>query len=238
MLLSAPTKSGKTYFLQRYIEEYGHYYDHILIVSPSTEFNRDYQDLRRNQEKVRFLTPDKQVVNTIYNAQRKASLRAKEHPNEFIVPHTFIIFDDVIDSGLMNFRGICDKYAERGRHLNLTAAFCTQRLSASSRSIRINARLFIFFKPFAVSETESFVERMVPRHVRKEFLKFLHEVVFSEKYQFLLYDQRDNANQFYYGKTEDFIQGTMQHIDFLQQSWKTAVAGGDDDDDGDDSDFS
>ena len=122
-----------------------------------------------------------------------------------------LVLDDCIDSGLFDFRGLSDIIAERGRHFGVSAFFSTQRLTALSKSIRIGCDYFDFFKPHAIQELESFIEKFVSKNNIKAFRKKFSQV-YSEMYMIVFYDpnQLEGYNQFKVGKTQDFIKGHLR----------------------------
>ena len=100
----------------------------------------------------------------------------------------------MIDSGLMNFKGLCDKFAERGRHIDFSVIATSQRMSAVSRSVRLNSDLFIIFCPYSISEIEQFLEQFVSRGQKKQIRKALDDI-FNEAYQFVLLDNSQRTGK-------------------------------------------
>lgn len=128
-------------------------------------------------------------------------------------PRILLILDDCIDSNVLNFRGANDMIAERGRHIKITAIYTSQRESAVSKSIRINADYYIIFSPFAIAELEKFVERMIPKSRRKELLPLL-ESLFEQPYHFLLVDndEREWNKKLKWSTAEQLMEGRYEYL--------------------------
>jgi hypothetical protein len=126
-------------------------------------------------------------------------------------PRTLLILDDCIDSGVMNFRGTVDRFAERGRHINISTIISSQRISAVSRSIRLNSDYFIIFSPYSISEMEQYLEQFVPRDRRKETRIHLLEV-FETPYQFILLDnaEKNPSKKLKVSNADWFVKGQFE----------------------------
>ena len=114
----------------------------------------------------------------------------KENPDEYDVPSTLIILDDIIDSGLMRWgsnKNVVDEIAERGRHYNMSVVITSQYMSAVSPSLRRNAEALFLFAPINFADVDRTLEEYVPKRWRKEFLERVEEV-FSERFAFIIID--------------------------------------------------
>lgn len=129
----------------------------------------------------------------------------KEDEEELECPNTLLVLDDCVDSGVIQFKGAVDKIAERGRHIRLSTIISSQRLSAISRSVRLNSDYFIMFSPYSVSELEQFLEQFVSKKDVKE-LRVKISAVFEKPFWFIVLDnaekdvtkklKKSNANKF------------------------------------------
>jgi hypothetical protein len=128
-------------------------------------------------------------------------------------PRMLLILDDVIDSGVMNFRGSVDKIAERGRHINMSLVLCSQRISAISRSIRLNSDYFIIFSPHSIGETEQYLEKFISRQDRKKVREMMVNI-FSQPYAFIVLDNgKKMTEKLRYSTAQEFSMGESHLIE-------------------------
>jgi hypothetical protein len=122
-----------------------------------------------------------------------------------------LILDDCIDSGVMNFRGSVDKIAERGRHINMSAIICSQRISAISRSVRLNSDYFIIFNPHSIGELEQYIEQFVSRTNRKALRESIQDI-FAVPFTFLLLDntEKNPKKKLKISSAQDFVRGKTE----------------------------
>lgn len=214
MTIIAPRGSGKS-FLTRTILQNGliDNFDHIHILCPSLKFNKDYEDFKSHDKFKFHPDPSREVVEELFYEHSKLKESLK-YDDVYDCPDSLIIFDDCIDSNVLSFKGVVDKIAERGRHINISAIIMSQRLSAVSRSIRINSTLFIMFSPFSISETEKYVEQFIPRSLRKGVIGALEEV-YREEYNFLIHDNtvKDWREKLKYSNADDFVNNYWEYLE-------------------------
>lgn len=228
MVLSAPRRAGKSFLVEKLLrtKEIQDKYDHIIIMSPSVDFNDDYDEFRDNPKFSITTQIDTVTLDNLYEkmAEAKRKVKARERQRrrnpsvdifeedneleELLMPNILLILDDAIDSGVMQFLGVLDKFAERGRHFNASMIGIAQRISAISRSVRLNADYFIIFSPFSMGEFEKFIEEFVSRDKRKELRERVDEI-FSKKYEFILVDntETDPAHKLKTSNADRFIMG-------------------------------
>lgn len=206
----APRRSGKSY-LNKTLLKGGliDRFDHVFIMSPSIAFNHDYDEFKdiANVELVTKIS--KEFVEQLIAKQEEVSALTKD-AEDMECPTTLLILDDLIDSGIFDFRGIIDRIAERGRHIHMSLIVSSQRLTAVSRSVRINSDLFIVFAPSSISELEKFVEDFLPRTARGASLQLLTDL-YNEKYQFLILNATETNwyNKLQYSEASKFVQGIV-----------------------------
>jgi hypothetical protein len=197
---------------------------------PSLKFNDDYGDfLERDDELFTFIgDPSRQILEELFDRQCHVKERVREQekmiqrkrqgpasyvPDEdelLVCPKTLLILDDMIDSGLMNFKGMCDRFAERGRHIDFSVIATSQRMSAVSRSVRLNSDLFIIFCPYSISEIEQFLEQFVSRSQKKQIRAALDDI-FNQKYQFVLLDNsQPTGKKLQTSNADDFCASKVQ----------------------------
>lgn len=197
LALAAPRGSGKSYFVGKLLRTgLLKEYDHVVIMCPSLKFNDDYLEFKGEENVSWIPNVTREKVEALFESQERAmelvKIREREEPDLpiLICPKTLLILDDCVDSGLLTFRGLIDKIAERGRHIDLDLMVLVQRISSLSRSVRINSTYFGIFSPFTVDELEQFVKQFVPKSKQKGIYEKV-EAVFAEPYQFLILDNTE-----------------------------------------------
>lgn len=222
--ISAARKSGKTYFITKCLRS--HFikrFDHIFILCPSANLNTDYTQFRK-YEKVHIIAkPTSSFIDDLFD--RMSNVKEECVRNEILredghnlpklrCPEALVILDDCIDSNLMQFRGCCDKLAERGRHPNISVIISSQRLSAISLSIRTNSDLFITFSPNQIRELEKFAEQYLQRDTRHALYECMRQI-FDVKYNFLMFDNTETniRKKLKMSNTDDFIHNKYQVLD-------------------------
>ncbi len=201
LVLAAPRKSGKSFLISSYLKTpQAQDFEHIIIMCPSLDFNDDYYDFSKNSRFKLIANIDNDIINDLYNAQSNCMRLAKQRQRDNdtrpkACPKTLLILDDCVDSGAINFRGVVDKIAERGRHINLSLIIAAQRISAVSRGIRENADYFIIFSPYSVSEMEQFLEQFVSRKKRTQLRDKLRDI-FDTPHQFIMLDNTEKNIRF------------------------------------------
>lgn len=227
--VTGPRGSGKSFLTSHLLEnkEFTHDFDVIVIMSPSLDVNDDYHTkiLERLKERgilyyVVDVTMDKieDLFDDMYKAKKLAlSLKRRriKDPQRTHCPKMLIVLDDIIDSGVVNFGGSVDKIAERGRHVNMTAIICSQRISAVSRSIRINSDYFFIFPPHNQSEVERFLEEFVSR-AHKKAVWAESDNIFNQPHHFIMIDNAAKyGEKLKHGTTQDLLNNSLQQIKIL-----------------------
>lgn len=240
--IAAPRGSGKSHLVKESLKAgLLKKFDKIHIMSPSLSFNDDYEEFFNDKRVYLHMTPSQDDIRKIVEEQahlvrddvmkRRSKTfetgklyRKAENINSDVFkeikkpkkpPRILIILDDCIDSGIVDFKGVTDLLAERGRHLLISLIGITQRLSAMSRSIRINSTYISLFRPFSISEIEQFLEQFISKYNRKHLFSVVNSI-FSEKYVFLIVDNKGNTplnERFKIGTADDFITNNMKIVD-------------------------
>lgn len=226
LVMAAPRRSGKSYLIKSMLQnkKFQNRFEHIIIMCPSLDYNDDYVDFEVNKKFSLICNPTANLIEELLDKQmmckrttqgnqrlKRRQIVVGSHIGEDIeCPNTLLILDDIVDSGVIKFKGVCDMVAERGRHFNISLIISSQRLSAISRSIRINSDYFLIFSPYSISEIEQFLEQFVSKSNRN-MLRYKLEEVFSVKYQFIILDNTEvttkklkisNADDFTHNKFE------------------------------------
>lgn len=214
MFFAAPRGSGKSYLMVQLLKKkWLAKYDYVVIMSPSIGLNDDYEEFRGHEKVTLMSKMNPEAINQLFEKQVKCLVQAKSDKKRIRCPNTLLILDDVIDSGLVNFKGVVDKIAERGRHARFSLALAAQRLSSISRGIRINSEYAILFSPFAIGEFEQFIDQFVPRESRKDFrVKVLN--LFEKPHQFVLLDNtvHDIIGKLKTSNADQIVQGFVSPI--------------------------
>lgn len=237
--------AGKSVLTEKYLLKYGGQYDYIYIMCPSVRFNKNYKSIEgalgdrvivqffpypsndiveqilRNQED----NADEVQINNERRLRRSYRSRGKNVflDPELRVPHTLLIMDDCIDSGVLNYFGFADALAQRGRHINLSLWVDTQQISALSTGVRRQADFFITFEPENFAEFERYSEELMPTLHRKWFQANLDDLL-TEDYQFIIKIARrlrtNPKHRFGISTTDKFIQGKYEAFEFNKKSRK------------------
>ncbi len=220
MTLAAPRRSGKTHLIKCVVPPLEERYDHIIVASPTLDFNDDYDFLEDNKKVTFIPNVTHDVIADIFEQQSKCARQVKRNrkrKKHSIVktrcPVTLLILDDIIDTGVVSFGGVVDKIAERGRHIKMSVIITSQRISAVSRSIRLNSDYFIIFSPFSMGEMEKFIEEFVTRDKRKE-LRLMATGVFDIDYEFIMLDNstKKQSEKLKTGNVDDICKGTLKSL--------------------------
>lgn len=230
LALAAPRGSGKTNFINtglnnKWIAEY----DHIHIITPSGRLNHDYDDAVKHEHVHLHTDADKPFITELFSKmydvkecviEREKDIELGYELPSLTCPKTLLILDDCVDSGLFSFRGVVDKIAERGRHVWLSCIVSSQRLSAISRSVRINCDIFIIFCPYQAQEFEQYIEQFVFKHQRQSLYHQVEDI-FSKEYQFLFIDNtiRRMGEKLKTSNADDFFNNKYRTL-HLESVWR------------------
>lgn len=225
MSITGPRGSGKSYLVTHLVETkaFNSRFDYIVFYSPSLDVNNDYYTpkLKKNPRVHYVADVTQESINEaferMYECKRESLLEERSGMNQddpLVCPKMLVVMDDIIDSGVIHFGSVVDKMAERGRHVNMSVIICSQRVSAISRSIRINSDYFIFFSPYSISELERFLEDFVSKSLKQE-LRDVVGNVFDKKHQFILVDNvtSDYRHKIKESNTFDLLKNKLSDVD-------------------------
>lgn len=213
-----PRRSGKSSLMKKVLRsKMIDIYDNIYILSPSLDCNGDYDEFAEEKTITLISEPTPDHINAIFSQQKRLKQAQRTNPDGGICPSTLVILDDIIDSHLVQNFGVVDKLAERGRHIDIGVFILVQKLSAASRSIRLNADLMFMFAPFSISETEQFLEQFVSRANKKAMYALLEDL-FQYPYIFLIIDNHEPnpCLKLKYSDRDHFLEGDVKQIDLRQ----------------------
>lgn len=219
MTICAPRLSGKSFFVKTMLRNgLMDRFKYVYIMCPSINLNQDYDEFRDDPRVTFIAEPNPNTINGAFTRlselkEEEVDAIRKDKAKIPICPEVLFIFDDCIDSGVFKFKGDVDKIAERGRHIKLSCIICSQRISAVSRSIRINSDAFIIFCPYSASELEQFMERFVFRNQRKELMKRCVDI-FEQDYQFIVVNNREKSmtDKIWTSNADDYVKDIMEVV--------------------------
>lgn len=222
--LAAPRRSGKSYLIRECLKaEFIERFDHIFIFSPSIHLNGDYDEFEKYENVHLVSNVTANEIDGIFTKMVEVKEQCRHRDDEIdkgydvpkmTCPETLVILDDCIDSNVISFKGGVDKIAERGRHCNMSCIVSSQRLSAISRSIRINSDIFLIFIPYQARELEQFIEQFIFRDQRKAIHECMREI-FSVPYKFLFIDntEKNLQNKLKTSIADEFIKDKFTTLD-------------------------
>lgn len=161
--------------------------ENIFIFCPSIDLNDDFEGLNKARK---FSEPDEAVIYAIMDEQ----LHNIKTYGKKRTPEVLVIFDDCADNRIIQFGGAIDKLAVRGRHYKICVIVSSQRLSALSRTARLNSDYFLVFSPYNLSETEALLEQYVLKQDRKRYMKAFQEY-WNTEYSYILVDNSERAQK-------------------------------------------
>lgn len=230
MTITGPRGSGKSYLTAHLLEkpEFIKKFDLVVIMSPSLDVNEDYHTVfleKLKERKILYyivqVTSEKieDVFDDMYKNMKEVRALKRRRIKDVQrsrCPSLLLVLDDIIDSNVVNFGGSVDKIAERGRHVNITAIICSQRISAVSRSIRINSDYFFIFPPHNQSEVERFLEEFVSRAHKREVWDAC-DTIFSQEHHFIMIDNSSKYNEkIKHGTTQDLLNNSLQSLQLIK----------------------
>lgn len=157
--------------------------ENIFILCPTVDLNDDFDDFPKARK---YVEPDPAVIQAIMDEQKH---NIKTYGKKR-TPEVLIIFDDCADNRIIAFGGILDTLATRGRHFKINVMVSSQRMSAISRTARLNSDYFIVFSPYNFSEAEQFFEQYIAKKDRKKLISKLQEI-WDEPFTFVVVDNSE-----------------------------------------------
>jgi hypothetical protein len=193
--ITGSTGCGKSTYAKKILrEELIPQLDWVILLSTTDQYNHDYDFLPENLDsesdklKVAKIYKDHDIViDEVIDSQSDLMLNNKKKD----VPQILMLFDDMIGSSSMSrFGSKLDIFSAKSRHLNISMIFISQRISAISRTIRLNSAIFVIFSSFNYSEVESFISQYIPKKFKKKVLDKLN-TIFNVKYNYLLANNKN-----------------------------------------------
>jgi hypothetical protein len=207
--------SGKSTVITNLVKNYYFKnFDYIIVLSPTCGLSDEWDWLedKKNPDKVsKFsdMTEYADIVKEIANSQEEL-LRNTDRED---VGDVLIILDDIIGSNIIRFQGLMDAISIKHRHLKISLMFALQRMSALSRTIRLQADMMLLWNCVNLSELETFLEQYCLKKYRKSIMEKVDDI-YSEKYAFISINNRLD-------RSERIREGFDNVIEFKTEKRKT-----------------
>jgi hypothetical protein len=118
--------------------------------------------------------------------QRELFHECESDPKK-LPPRILILLDDCLNEKILReWRGVISQLASLGRHYKISLAVITQQFNAVQKVFRVNADFILLFEPYAISETEDFLDQFIPREYRKSARRVFRTIFEIPKFCILL----------------------------------------------------
>ncbi len=175
IMISGPTGSGKTKFVERLLVERRFTIDHNRIFWIYSEWQPAYDALQHLRPDIVFkkgLGDENEFYNGLSNMN-----------------HNLVILDDQMSS-IGNSKTLSRLFTEGSHHRNLSIIYIVQNLfdkGRSHRTVSLNAQYFVLFKnPRDKSQIDTIARQMYPGKVK--FLRDAFQDATKEPFTYLLID--------------------------------------------------
>lgn len=175
IMISGPTGSGKTKFVERVLVERRFTVDHNRIFWIYSEWQPAYEALQQARPEINFkrgLGDENEFYNSLSNMNRN-----------------LLILDDQM-STIGNSKTLARLFTEGSHHRNLSIIYIVQNLfdkGKSHRTVSLNAQYFVLYKnPRDKSQIDSIAKQMYPGKVK--FLRDAFQDATKEPFTYLLID--------------------------------------------------
>ena len=175
IMISGPTGSGKTKFVERVLLERRFTVEHNCIFWIYSEWQPAYETLQQARPDINFkrgLGDENEFYNSLSNMNRN-----------------LLILDDQM-STIGNSKTLARLFTEGSHHRNLRIIYIVQNLfdkGTSHRTVSLNAQYFVLFKnPRDKSQIDSIAKQMYPGKVK--FLRDAFQDATKEPFTYLLID--------------------------------------------------
>jgi len=179
-LVCGPTQSGKTYFVQKLLEES----EYVISPPPETilwcygEYQQAYTDMMKTIADIQFIEGVPPDIHKYINPSKR---------------NLMVIDDLMTETG--NDKQITNLFTKGSHHHNLSVILILQNLfhqGRESRTISLNSHyLFMFKNPRDVSQITHLAKQMYPGH--NKFLQEVFKDATNEQYGYLLIDLKPNT---------------------------------------------
>ena len=210
VLWVASSGSGKTLCLGNMLarKEFGYkniFKDNIFLFSPSFELDDPSMHGVNIAEENLFKTFDEEVINDIFEDQKKLIKRWGKAK----APHILLVFDDMITMLPQGKQSTLTRLFFSARHWKITLFLTTQSFKNTSKAIRLNCSHMMIFKTNNKERDLIGEEQVLDMDVWKE----VYAMGTAEPYSFLyINNQRVPRERYYINFTERLIIDEV-HVD-------------------------
>ena len=217
-IVLGPSGSGKTILLQNMILDiYRDCFSRIYIFSPSIEVDSTWLPVKQyiekdmnvqntKEEPIYFDHYDPQNLNNIIDTQHKVIDYMKKHKHKTLYSILVIVDDFADDPSFSRHSKILHALYTRGRHNSISTITATQKFTAISPIIRVNATELFIYRLRNYRDLETFIEE-VSAVVDKKTLLEIYNMATSEPYSFLYVNLRaKNKNDMFWIKFNKRIE--------------------------------
>jgi hypothetical protein len=207
-----PSGTGKTILLQNMILDiYRDCFSRIYIFSPSIEVDSTWLPVKQyiekymnvqntKEEPIYFDHYDPQNLHNIIDTQHKIIDYMKKQNIKKIYSILVIVDDFADDPSFSRHSKILHALYTRGRHNSISTITATQKFTAISPIIRVNATELFIYRLRNYRDLETFIEE-VSAVVDKKTLLEIYNMATSEPYSFLYVNLRaKNKNDMFWIK--------------------------------------
>ena len=185
-ILIGPSGSGKSNFLLNILDLYKKHFKkhHIILFSPSLGLDPKADEI---EAEWKYDTFNPNIVEAVIDQQKKIMKKDKKK-----VPEILFVLDDCIsEQGAFNHKGIMENLFYRCRHFHCSLLITSQKYSALSRGMRLNAKTVSFFRPYNESEKEHILKEHSDKYSKDKMNNML-EAIWARPYHFAHFDYTKN----------------------------------------------
>ena len=182
IMISGPTGSGKTKFVERVLVERLFSVDHNRVFWVYSEWQPAYESLQQLRPDIMFkkgLGDENEFYNSLSNFNRN-----------------LVILDDQMSS-IGNSKTLSRLFTEGSHHRNLSIIYIVQNLfdkGRSHRTVSLNAQYFVLFKnPRDKSQIDTIARQMYPGKVK--FLRDAFQDATKLPFTYLIIDMHPETNE-------------------------------------------
>ena len=200
-IVLGPSGSGKTILLQNMILDiYRNCFSRIYIFSPSIEVDSTWLPVKAYIEKemnvqntkedpIYFDHYDPENLHKIINTQHKVIDYMKKQKHKKLYSILVIVDDLADDPSFSRHSKILHALYTRGRHNSISTITATQKFTAISPIIRVNATELFIYRLRNYRDLETFIEEVSAITDKKTLLEIYH-LATDEPYSFLYVNLR------------------------------------------------
>ena len=204
-----PSGSGKSVLLTNLIlNVYKGCFERVFVFSPSIEVDQTWQAVKEYQrntmhvddktEKLYFDHYDPADLENIIETQHKIILKMKQRKLTKLFSILIIVDDFADDPSFSRSSKLLHSLYTRGRHNSMSTIVATQKITAISPIIRVNATELYVYRLRNTKDLECFLEENSAVVGKKELFE-IYKLATDEPYSFLYINLRaSKVNEMYH----------------------------------------